>query len=103
MKIFLSPQGIYSIFFVIRQVTGCLEINARELVEQRRNNFNFHLQIHATFTETSTGIKLKETARSPNVVRRSKTMTFVDVPQNFKSGLPIAFKVLYYGIRRLYF
>jgi hypothetical protein len=84
-------------------VTGCLEINARELVEQRRNNFNFHLQIHATFTETSTGIKLKETARSPNVVRRSKTMTFVDVPQNFKSGLPIAFKVLYYGIRRLYF
>ena len=74
-----------------------MEINARELVDpiteyQYDSNY-YHLQIRATLTEASTGIKVKEAARSPNMVEKSKTMSFVNVPQKFKPGFPVSFKV----------
>ena len=45
------------------------------------------------FTESATGIKLKKTARSPYMVRKSKTMSFIDIPEKFKPGFPMTFKV----------
>ena len=79
-------------------MTGCVEINARELVDPVTEYLpyetnNYYLQIQATFTETSTGVKLKENARSPNMVEKSKTMSFTNIPQKFKPGFPITFKV----------
>ncbi|CAB3996503.1 C3 and PZP-like alpha-2-macroglobulin domain-containing 8 isoform X1, partial [Paramuricea clavata] len=82
----------------IKNVTGCVEINARELVDPVTEYMpyytnKYYLQIQATFTETSTGVKLKEYARSPNMVEKSKIMSFTNVPQKFKPGFPITFKI----------
>jgi hypothetical protein len=86
------------LYIIILQVTGCVEINARELVDPVTEYLPYYtnkhyLQIQATFTETSTGVKLKENARSPNMVEKSKIMSFTNVPQKFKPGFPITFKV----------
>jgi hypothetical protein len=74
-----------------------VEINGRELVDpiteyQHDSNY-YHLQIRATLTESSTEIKVKQDAQSPNMVEKSKTMSFINVPQKFKPGFPVSFKV----------
>jgi hypothetical protein len=71
-----------------------LEIDARGLLGSlTAYKIEYYLHIDAKFTETSTGIKLKETFRSPKMVKHSKTMSFVGIPQQFKPGFPMKFKV----------
>ncbi|XP_028416700.1 C3 and PZP-like alpha-2-macroglobulin domain-containing protein 8 [Dendronephthya gigantea] len=73
-------------------ITGCAHIDAKELINSH-TPVGYYLHITAMFTEISTGVKIKETARSPNMVLKSKAMSLIDVPQKFKPGFPIKFKV----------
>ena len=94
---------IHTIF--VFQVTGCVEINARELIEPipeyEYNIGSYYLDINAKFVETSTGVTLKETARSSTMARKSKTMTFIDIPVKFKPGLPMKFKVNMFTVKMI--
>ncbi|XP_028417105.1 alpha-1-macroglobulin-like [Dendronephthya gigantea] len=77
-------------------VTGCVEIDARELIDsatEQQYNRRYYLHIAAVFTESGTGVKVKETARSPFMIRKSKTMSFIDIAEKFKPGFPMTFKV----------
>jgi hypothetical protein len=96
MELLVTNSPVIHSTFVF-QVTGCVEINARELIEPipkyQYNIGSYYLDINAKFVETSTGVTLKETARSSIIARKSKTMSFVDIPVKFKPGLPMKFKV----------
>ena len=96
MELLITNSPVIHSIFVF-QVTGCVEINARELIEPipkyQYNIGSYYLDINAKFVETSTGVTLKETARSSIIARKSKTMSFIDIPVKFKPDLPMKFKV----------
>ena len=69
-------------------------MNARELLDPLTEYKNgYYLHIDAKLTETSTGITLKESARSAEMIKNSQTMSFVGIPKEFKPGLPMKFEV----------
>ena len=87
---------LYSVLYIFFQVSGCLQLSGNELlnsITEYQFDSKFYINIQATFTEAFTGIKVKETARSPNLVRKSQSMSFVNVPSKFKPGFPLTFKV----------
>lgn len=98
-----GPAGpsMLSVLFLIYtefQITGCEELDAKELFQRHRKTLVFWwslytLRVEATFTETSTGVKREEQATSSRMKWDSKTLSFSGLSDTFKPGFPFKFNV----------